>query len=293
METFPAFDEQQLEYIKRVIDDSDYYILIIGGRYGSVTDDGLSFTEKEYDYAISKRIPILTFVHANPLQIPVGKTDQDADKNTKLDKFIAKVIKSRQRDVWNTPAELSAAVVHSLVYQFRANPGVGWIRGNVAAGTEILTEINDLRKKNEILAAELDDLKRADIPILDDLASLDDNFTFRTKSRGESGKTNINEYVLFWRKIFAIVGPQFLTQTSEQAIAESIVRYVKDELGNKGMYMNLFDADCDTMKLQFIALGYVDSVEGPSTQVGNVLELLVLTDKGRRVLLETKTVRGG
>ena len=49
METFPAFDEQQLEYIKRVIDDSDYYILIIGGRYGSVTDDGLSFTEKEYD----------------------------------------------------------------------------------------------------------------------------------------------------------------------------------------------------------------------------------------------------
>ena len=37
MELFPVMDEEQLEFIKRVIDDYDYYILIIGGRYGSTT----------------------------------------------------------------------------------------------------------------------------------------------------------------------------------------------------------------------------------------------------------------
>jgi Domain of unknown function (DUF4062) len=46
MESFPAFDEEQLEYIKRIIDDSDYYVLIIAGRYGSLTEGGISFTEK-------------------------------------------------------------------------------------------------------------------------------------------------------------------------------------------------------------------------------------------------------
>lgn len=46
MKSFPAFDEEQLEYIKRIIDDSDYYVLVIAGRYGSLTEDGLSFTEK-------------------------------------------------------------------------------------------------------------------------------------------------------------------------------------------------------------------------------------------------------
>ncbi|MGV4033752.1 DUF4062 domain-containing protein [Citrobacter freundii] len=46
MELFPAIDEGQWEFIKKVIDDCDYYLLIIGGRYGSVAEDGLSYTEK-------------------------------------------------------------------------------------------------------------------------------------------------------------------------------------------------------------------------------------------------------
>lgn len=53
MELFPAIDQEQFEFIKKVIDDCDYYLLIIGGRYGSLTNDGISFTEKEYDYAVS------------------------------------------------------------------------------------------------------------------------------------------------------------------------------------------------------------------------------------------------
>ena len=52
MELFPATDEDQFEFIKRIIDDCDYYLLIIGGRYGSVTADGISYTELEYEYAL-------------------------------------------------------------------------------------------------------------------------------------------------------------------------------------------------------------------------------------------------
>ena len=42
MELFPAADEEQFQFIKRVIDDCDYYILIIGGRYGSTTAEGIN-----------------------------------------------------------------------------------------------------------------------------------------------------------------------------------------------------------------------------------------------------------
>lgn len=49
MELFPATDEEQWEFIKKVIDDCDYYLLIIGGRYGSINAEGISYTEKEYD----------------------------------------------------------------------------------------------------------------------------------------------------------------------------------------------------------------------------------------------------
>lgn len=54
MELFPAIDEDQFEFIKKVIDDCDYYLLIIGGRYGSLSDEGVSYTELEYQYAVSK-----------------------------------------------------------------------------------------------------------------------------------------------------------------------------------------------------------------------------------------------
>src|ERR1700730_2626217 len=36
MELFPAADEDQWTLIKEVIDDCDYYVVIIGGRYGSL-----------------------------------------------------------------------------------------------------------------------------------------------------------------------------------------------------------------------------------------------------------------
>jgi len=51
MELFPAANEDQWTLIKEVIDDCDYYIVIIGGRYGSVGTDGISYTEMEYRYA--------------------------------------------------------------------------------------------------------------------------------------------------------------------------------------------------------------------------------------------------
>ena len=62
MEMFNAGDEEQWEIIKRTIDNSDYYLVIIGDRYGSTTDKGLSYTEKEYNYAVESGKPVLTFI---------------------------------------------------------------------------------------------------------------------------------------------------------------------------------------------------------------------------------------
>lgn len=83
MEMFPAVDMQQFEYIKNIIEESDYYVLIIAGKYGSLDSDGISFTEKEYDYACEKKIPILAFIRGNIDNIPSKdiETDQDKYKN--------------------------------------------------------------------------------------------------------------------------------------------------------------------------------------------------------------------
>lgn len=46
MEYFSASSNEQFEYIKRVIDQVDYYILIVAGRYGSIAEDGKVIRKK-------------------------------------------------------------------------------------------------------------------------------------------------------------------------------------------------------------------------------------------------------
>src|ERR1700680_2418634 len=65
MELFPASDDTQWELIKRVIEESDYYIVIVSARYGSLGPEGLSYTEMEYDYAVMKGIPVLGFIRGD------------------------------------------------------------------------------------------------------------------------------------------------------------------------------------------------------------------------------------
>jgi hypothetical protein len=67
MELFPATDDDQWTLIKRVIDDCDNYLVIIAGRYGSSGPDGMGYTEKEYDYAISTKKPVIAFLHESPI----------------------------------------------------------------------------------------------------------------------------------------------------------------------------------------------------------------------------------
>jgi Domain of unknown function (DUF4062) len=67
MELFPAANEDQGTLTKKeVIDDCDYYVLIIGGRYGSVHPSGKGYTQMKYEYALSKNKPTIAFLHEDP-----------------------------------------------------------------------------------------------------------------------------------------------------------------------------------------------------------------------------------
>src|ERR1051326_2157854 len=102
MELFPAADEEQLAFIKRVIDDCDYYLLIIGGRYGSISADGISYTEQEYDYAVSRGLKVIALRHENPDEIPLGKSEKDPELRERLQRFRDKVATGRLVKSWKT-----------------------------------------------------------------------------------------------------------------------------------------------------------------------------------------------
>lgn len=72
--------------------------MVIAGRYGSLADDGKSYTEKEYEYAKEKGIPVLVFVKKEIDNLPVNQTDNNPELKDKL-------IKSRENAMQNRLAK--------------------------------------------------------------------------------------------------------------------------------------------------------------------------------------------
>lgn len=156
MEDFPAFDEAQLSYIKRVIDESDYYILIIGGRYGSLDDDGISFTEKEFHYAKETKKPILAFIHSDVGSLPAKNTDADQAKRAKLERFKEEVKHSRIVKFWSRSEELPGLALIALNQAIRLIPQVGWARGDSLEVQQLVDELSQRRQENQILRSEIE-----------------------------------------------------------------------------------------------------------------------------------------
>jgi hypothetical protein len=114
MESFPAQSDEAWSVIKEEIDSSDFYVLIIAGRYGSTTSEGLSYTEKEFDYAVSLGIPVLVFPHIDPDTIPVGKSDIAPSLRKRLDAFRTKALTGRTVKHWSTAEDLGTQVALAL-----------------------------------------------------------------------------------------------------------------------------------------------------------------------------------
>jgi hypothetical protein len=87
MELFPAAKEDQWTLIKKVIDNCDYYIVIIAGRYGSIGPEGRSYTDMEYNYASESGKPVIGFLHKNPGSLSSNRCEESQDGKTKLGEF--------------------------------------------------------------------------------------------------------------------------------------------------------------------------------------------------------------
>jgi len=149
MELFPAADEEQFEFIKTVIDQSDYYILISAGRYGSIhPDTGLSYTEMEYDYAVETGKPVIRLLHKDPFNELKGEFIEQTDVGReKLEAFRTKLMKGKLVKFWTSPQDILIETVFALQDAQRRFPKDGWVRGDKVMNSQTLKELETLRGK--------------------------------------------------------------------------------------------------------------------------------------------------
>lgn len=147
MEQFNASDSKQWEVIKDAIDSSDYYVLILGKRYGSTIssgdDAGISYTEKEYNYAVSQDIPVLAFIKSNDASFRGDAFEDGAKKQEKLNSFKEKVKTNHVVEWFSNSYELASEVIAALHNEIGKNNRPGWVRCDKSEGEE---KIDDLMR---------------------------------------------------------------------------------------------------------------------------------------------------
>jgi hypothetical protein len=283
MELFPAANEDQWTLIKQVIDDCDYYIVIIAGRYGSLGPDGISYTEMEYRYALEQGIPTIGFLHKNPNLIAKGLSESNPEYQKRLEDFRA-LVEQKMCRFWENPTDLGSKVSRSVIRLINTTPAVGWIRAD-QAGELASPEILRLRTKIEELEASIQASRETAPPGTEALAQGDDkfkvNFTILSEtpipnSFIERTEENIynSSFSPSWNDIFSNVAPLMIDEAKETTLKSALSRFITDynlqratkllkQPGEQILKMTVADRDFQTIKVQLRALGLIAKSQRP------------------------------
>lgn len=189
MENFTAKDDRGWKTITRVIDQSDYYVLLMAGLYGSIDPDtGLSWTEKEYDYARAKGLRVLSFVRERS-STPGDQVETDPVAVVKLAAFLKKVRDNHLTAGWKDGDDLPGKVTEALRHQIEededegaARPG--WYRGDRVPSAAALDEFARLSEESAGLREENARLKAA-------LGALEGGVYARLKALLDGGRDRV------------------------------------------------------------------------------------------------------
>lgn len=293
MEMFSAADEEQWKIIARQIDETDYYVVIVGNRYGSMIG-GISYTEKEYDYAVSRGIPALGFIIDGSVDSLAKHTDNEDEKIAALARFKAKV-KQRPVGFWKSADDLHGKVSIALMKAFNTTPRAGWIRSSSVVGPEAMQELSRLSRENSELRSQLEVAQQQQAAVrrshlqqrIDTLKAIPQTLSIR--ERGKPSWDIRVETDFF--TIFSQLSPEMIVEISTSR-ASSLLALLNKK-NSKLVVSDTWPIATNKIRMLFADLASLDLVE-PSKKkhpVADKEDYWSLTDEGIEVLKLDRATR--
>jgi len=331
MELFPAADDEAWVLIKRVIDESDYYLLVVGGRYGSVDSEGLSYTEREYDHATSQRKPVMAFLHQDPGKLPFDASEGDPAAREKLAAFRKKVQTAKHVKFWISAEDLAGKIALSFATFTRSYPSPGWVRGDAGDSPETLRKLTKAQERIAELENHLHDRTVEPPDKAKGLADRDERLKFNVEvqisvrnlvyTSGIQPEQSLPmETSVSWNEILSALGPAMIDEASQNDLRNRFrdavatinnpkaMELAQDLLGkqissskmNKEQRTRVrfiaktvsSNNDFETALLQLEALGLIEK-GSKKRQISDTSTYWSLTPWGRTRLTALRAVRAG
>lgn len=131
MEHFTASTTRQFRDIEERIELSDFFILILGSRYGSCDESGMSWTEREYRYAVQREKEILVLFCDELLELRKRRDDPGLTDDEKKQLRFSDSI-SFAREV--TSGMSISRIVHQFLSGADFTKCAGWRHCNAIGG---------------------------------------------------------------------------------------------------------------------------------------------------------------
>lgn len=285
MEYFSAADDDQFTVIKKLISKCDYYIVIVGGRYGSIEPNSQkSYTQLEYEYAQEIGVPTAAFIRKDIEKLPYSMVE----KTPALDSF-KDYLKHKLCRFWKDSYELAFEVSKSLDYLFENNPRDGWVSATEISSAEANSQILKLLKENALLKKELEHYRT---PLdIEGLSGGDDEVILHLKNRILDGI----EYQIktSWDELFLYLSDELLSSSTKKGLHKSLERIIFDRHPQIESSLIVLDQSyLDQILVQFIALGWITSRTGENNDSGSYT-LYSLTKIGLDKMIAQKALRKG
>ncbi|UXN20923.1 DUF4062 domain-containing protein [Curtobacterium flaccumfaciens] len=290
MEMFPAADDDAWTLIEDVIRDSDYYLLIIGGKYGSVDPElEISFTEREFDTAVKLGKPVMAFLHGEPGKLLAEQSEDSPARRKKLTAFRKKVESTKHVKYWTSAEDLAGKVALSWNSFRRRYPATGWVRANQLASKESLEALAKAQAEIEALKKQLNDVRTEAPAGAERLAQGSETFVLPVYAKGTWRAESVynrpiaawTEVELTWDRVFGYLGLRMMQQANEATLEEDLGNLARLEANDalrkffletareaakaEGIDkfrwsftgLDVADEDFQTVLLQFDALGLI------------------------------------
>lgn len=258
--------------LKKLIDESDYYVVLLGSRYGSLSPSGISYTHMEYVYASTKQKPILVLMHDSPDSRPVQFQEKTPEGRRQFSDFRQLLAKGMVAG-WNDTRSLDQALRRYLPQLIKSRPATGWVRATTLGSPEQAKEIERLKQRVVELEQEREQLLVQQAGSLGALSQGQELFdvAYRCKAYAAGNCEDVPaKSQLSWNAIFASFGPHLSQPQHEDFIAARIAERVQ-ESALKDIQVTrpkthavtdivLAPLCFNTIKLQFRTLGLIRRV---------------------------------
>lgn len=290
--------------IRGLIDEVDYYILLLGSRYGKLSPSGISYMHMEYVNATTKKKPMLVLLHDAPDKRPIECQESTPDSRRQFNDFRNTVLKGPGLIAyWRDERDLDLVIRQHLPKLIATYPAAGWVRATAGfSGVVQGREVELLKEKLKELEQEREQWLSKRLVNPTQLATGQEQFavSYRCKVYAAGNCTDVTlQSSLTWNDIFTSFAPYLSQPQNEDYIAARIVERIQEYALKDAQLKQpkahavtdivLAPLSFNTIKIQFRTLGLIR--RAPRDDVRTWWQLTVNGEQQLNTLLNVR--RGG